>query len=180
MKNIAKMVWSIGKRWEQSKNLLYLFYPCRLSGIVVVKEEKPDAKEDVDDRGDKGKVQQQAGKVLGARLSLAHQVDEEDGQLEGEGEEHDHEVGKCKEFIPTFHKALIGQVVGCDVGQGKDPIGHNVGALHHPSPNLLEFRFCATASFFLCLITSGARRAKTGGELDARHRKKETRCIFFT
>ena len=180
MKNIAKMVWSIGKRLEQSKNLLYLFYPCRLSGIVVVKEEKPDAKEDVDDRGDERKVQQQAGKVLGARFSLADQVDEEDGQLEGEGEEHDQQVGKCKEFIPTFHEALIGQVVGGDVGQGKDPIGHDVGALLRPSPHLLEFRFRATASFSLRPITSGVRRTATGGELGARHRKKETRCIFLT
>ena len=96
MKNIAKMVWSRGKRLEQSKNLLYLFYPCRLSVIVVVKEEKPDAKEDVDDRGDERKVQQQAGKVLGAWFSLADQVDEEEGQLEGEGEEHDQQVGKSK------------------------------------------------------------------------------------
>ena len=101
MKNVAKMVCSKGKRLEQSKNLLYLFNPCRLSGIVVVKEEKPDAKEDVDDRGDERKVQQQAGKVLGAWFSLAHQVDEEDGQLEGEGKEHDDKVGKCKECITT-------------------------------------------------------------------------------
>ena len=121
----------------------------------MVKEEKPDAKEDVDDRGDERKVQQQAGKVLGARFSLADQVDEEDGQLEGEGEEHDQQVGKCKELIPTFNEALIGQVVRGDVGQGKDPIGHDVSALLRPSPHLLEFRFRATASLFLRPITSG-------------------------
>ena len=85
----------------QLQNLLYLLYPGRLSSVSVVKEEKPYAEEDVDDGGDEWEVQQQAGEVLDAWAFLADQVDEEEAQLEGEGEEHDKQVGKGKELIPT-------------------------------------------------------------------------------
>ena len=83
------------------QNLLYLLYPGRLSSVSVVKEEKPYSEEDVDDGGDEWEVQQQAGEVLDARTFLADQVDEEEGQLEGEGEEHDKQVAEGKELIPT-------------------------------------------------------------------------------
>ena len=83
------------------QNLLYLLYPGRLSSVSVVKEEKPYSEEDVDDRGDEWEVQLQAGEVLDARTSLADQVDKEEAQLEGEGEEHDEQVAKGKELIPT-------------------------------------------------------------------------------
>ena len=79
--------------------------------MSVVKEEKPYAEEDVDDGGDEGEVQEQASKVLDAHTSLADQVDKEEAQLEGEGEEHDEQVGKGKELIPTFHEAEVGRVV---------------------------------------------------------------------
>ena len=111
----------------------------------MVKEEKPYAEEDVDDRGDEWEVQQQTGEVLDAGTSLADQVDEEEAQLEGKGEEHDEQVGKGKELIPTFHEAEIGQVVGGDVRQGQDSIRHDVGAFLSPRPHLLESRFRATA-----------------------------------
>ena len=111
----------------------------------MVKEEKPYAEEDVDDGGDEGEVQEQASKVLDAHTSLADQVDKEEAQLEGEGEEHDEQVGKGKELIPTFHEAEIGQVVGGDICQGQDSIRHDVGAFLNPRPHLLESRFRATA-----------------------------------
>ena len=127
------------------QNLLNLLYPGRLGSVSVVKEEKPYAEEDVDDRGDEWEVQQQAGEVLDARTFLADQVNEEEAQLEGEGEEHDEQVTKGKELIPTHHQALIGQVVGGDVRQGQDAIRHDVGAFLNPRPHLLEPRFRATA-----------------------------------
>ena len=83
------------------RNLLYLFNPGRLSSVGVVKEEKPYAKEDVDDGGDKWEVQQQARKVVDAWTFLAGQVNKEDDQLEGKGEEHDKQVAKGKALIPT-------------------------------------------------------------------------------
>ena len=129
----------------QIQNLLYLLYPSKLSSVSVVKEEKPYSEEDVDDGGDEGEVQQQAGEVFDARTFLADQVDEEEDQLEGKGEEHDEQVGKGKELIPTFHEAEIGQVVGGDVCQGQDSIRHDVGAFLNPRPHLLESRFRATA-----------------------------------
>ena len=127
------------------QNLLYLLYPGRLSSVSVVKEEKPYSEEDVDDGGDEWEVQQQAGEVLDARAFLADQVNEEEGQLEGEGEEHDEQVAEGKELVPTFHEAEIGQVVGGDVRQWQDSIRHNVGAFLNPRPHLLESRFRATA-----------------------------------
>ena len=130
---------------DQSRNLLYLLYPGRLGSVSVVKEEKPYSEEDVDDRGDEWEVQQQAGEVLDAWTSLADQVDKEEAQLEGEGEEHDEQVGKGKELIPTFQEALIGQVVGGDVRKWQDSIRHDVGAFLNPRPHLLESRFRATA-----------------------------------
>ena len=99
----------------QIQNLLYLLNPGGLSSVSVVKEEKPYSEEDVDDWGDEWEVQQQAGEVFAARTSLADQVDEEEDQLEGKGEEHDKKVAEGKELISTFHKALIGQVVGGDI-----------------------------------------------------------------
>ena len=61
----------------QIQNLLYLFYPGRLSSVSVVKEEKSYSKEDVNDGGDEWEVQQQAGEVFDARTSFGDQVDEE-------------------------------------------------------------------------------------------------------
>ena len=88
----------------QIQNLLYLLYPCRLSSVSVVKEEKPYAEEDVDDRGDEWEVQQQAGEVFKQRVSLTFstkQLRKDKAQLEGKGEEHDEQVTKGKELIPT-------------------------------------------------------------------------------
>ena len=90
---------------DQTWNLLNLLNPCSLSSVSVVKEEKPYAEEDVDDGGDEGEVQEQASKVLDAHTSLADQVDKEEAQLEGKGEEHDEQVGKGKELILTFQEA---------------------------------------------------------------------------
>ena len=59
------------------ENLLYLFYPGRLSSVSVVKEEKSYSKEDVNNGGDEWEVQQQAGEVFDARTSFGDQVDEE-------------------------------------------------------------------------------------------------------
>ena len=131
----------------------------------MVKEEKPYAEEDVDDGGDEWEVQQQASKVLDASTSLADQVDKEEAQLEGEGEEHDEQVGKGKQLILTFQEAEVGQVVGGDIRQGQDPIGHDVGALPHPCPHLLQSCLRATAS----PITGGARGMARGGDFEARH-----------
>ena len=136
----------------------------------MVKEEKPYAEEDEDDGGDEWEVQQQASKVLDASTSLADQVDKEEAQLEGEGEEHDEQVAKGKTHISAFHEAEIGQVVGGDIGQGQDPIGDDVGAFLKPSPHLLESRLCATESLSLRLIIGGSRGSATGGDLEARHR----------
>ena len=61
----------------QIQNLLYLFYPGRLSSVSVVKEEKSYSKEDVNNGGDEREVQQQAGEVFDARTSFGDQVDEE-------------------------------------------------------------------------------------------------------
>ena len=122
----------------------------------MVEEEKPYAEEDVDDGGDEWEVQQQAGEVLHAWTFLADQVDNEEAQLEGEGEEHDKQVAEGEELIPTCHEAEIGQVVGSDIRQGQDPIDHNVGAFHNPRPQLLESRFRAAASLSLRPIIGGA------------------------
>lgn len=54
-------------------------------------------------------MQQQASKVLDAYTSLADQV--EGAQLEGVREEHDDQVGKGKELIPTLQEAEIGRIV---------------------------------------------------------------------
>ena len=109
--------------------------------------------------------------MLDAETSLADQVNKEEAQLEGEGEEHDEQVGKGKELIPTFHEAEIGQVVGGHICQGQDSIRHDVGAFLNPRPHLLESRFRATTSF-LCFIIGGARGTATGGDLEARHWEK--------
>ena len=65
----------------------------------------------MDNEGEEWKVQQQASKVLDAYTSLADQVDKEGAQLEGEGEEHDDQVGKGKQLIPTLQEAEIGRIV---------------------------------------------------------------------
>ena len=140
--------------------------------MSVVKEEKPYAEEDVDDGGDEWEVQQQASKVLDASTSLADQVDKEEAQLEGEGEEHDEQVGKGKQLIPAFHETEVGRIVRGHIGQGQDPIGHDVGALPHPCPHLLQSRFRAAASLSCWILISGARGTATGGNLQARHLKK--------
>ena len=145
----------------------------------MVKEEKPYAEEDVDDGGDKWEVQDQASKVLDAWTSLADQVDKEETQLEGEGEEHDEQVAKGKELIPILKEADIGQVVGRHIRQGQDPIGHNVGALPHPCPHLLQSCFRATASISLCLIIYRVRGTATGGDFEARHWEEVTRCLHI-
>ena len=95
----------------QIENLLYLFYPGRLSSVSVVKEEKSYSKEDVNDGGDEWEVQQQAGEVFDARTSFGDQVEEEEAQLEKEGQEHDEQVAKGKELMSTFHEAEVSQVI---------------------------------------------------------------------
>ena len=137
--------------------------------MSVVKEEKPYAEEDVDDGGDEGEVQEQASKVLDAHTSLADQVDKEEAHLEGEGEEHDEQVGKGEELISTLHEAEVGRVVGGHIGQGEDPIGHDVGAPPHPCPHLLQSCLRATASLSLWPIIGGTRGTATGGDFQARH-----------
>ena len=146
------------------RNLLYLFNPCRLSSVSVVKEEKPYAEEDVDDGGDEGEVQEQASKVLDAQTSLADQVDKEEAHLEGEGEEHYEQVGKGKVLILTFQEAEIGRIVRGNIPQGQDPIGHDVGALPHPGPHLFQSCLRATTSLSLWPIIGGARGTATGGD----------------
>ena len=145
----------------QIQNLLYLLYPGRLSSVIVVEEEKPYAEEDVDDGGDEGEVQEQASKVLDAHTSLADQVDKEEAHLEGEGEEHDEQVGKGKELVPALHEAEIGRIVGGHIGQGQDPIGHDVGALPHPCPHLFQPCLRTTASLSLWPIIGGVRWTAT-------------------
>ena len=144
--------------------------------MSVVKEEKPYAEEDVDDGGDEGEVQQQASKVLKQCVSLTFSTDQlrkDKTQLEGEGEEHEEQVTKGKELILTFQEAEIGRVVGGHISQGEDPIGHDVGALPHPCPHLLQSCLRATASFSLWpIIIGGTRGSATGGDLQARHSKK--------
>ena len=147
--------------------------------MSVVKEEKPYAEEDVDDGGDEGEVQEQASKVLDAHTSLADQVDKEEAQLEGEGEEHDEQVGKGKELILTFQEAEIGWVVGGHIGQGEDPIGHDVGALPCPCPHLLQSCLRASASRLCPPVFRSPRGTTAGGELDAGHWKKLTNLFTF-
>ena len=61
--------------------------------------------------------------------------------------------------MSTFDEAEVSQVIGCDICQGQEPIGDDVGAFLHPCPHLLESRFRATASF-LRLLIRGARGAR--------------------
>ena len=69
---------------------------------------------------------------------------------------NDEQVTKGKELISTVQEAEIGQEVGGDVGQGQDPITHDVAAFLCPHcPHLLESRFCSATSGFFCLLTGG-------------------------